>query len=122
MLYPTRIRVDVMKKTLLFGCMMVFGILSAVNLNLAFDSKANTFLSLSGIEALANGELGNCPVCGKDYEDCYCDASITCDYGGCWGRYCHVPRGETLCPCKATGSQTDICLMGTGTNSLKESR
>lgn len=89
--------------------MMVFGILSAINLNLAFNGKSNIYLSLSGIEALANGELGNCAGCGNTYNECTCWGGIVCDHGSCNGKVCHENTNNWSCRCTPTGNQYTFC-------------
>jgi len=84
-------------------------VLVAVNVNFAFNSNSDIYLSLTSIEALATGETLYCSVCGEKIDACRCDPAITCDYGSCHGKECHDFTGNLLCPCSANGNPLSIC-------------
>lgn len=98
-----------MKKKFIFICAIALIVLAAVNVNLAFNSNFDIYLSLSSIEALARGETLYCSVCGEQVDACRCPPTITCDYASCHGKECHDFTGNLLCPCIANGNPLSIC-------------
>lgn len=98
-----------MKKKLFFICAAAIVILSAVNVNLAFNNDSNVKLSLTSIMAIAKGETFICSVCGAPVDECGCGAVITCNDGSCHGETCHEFTYNWYCPCSANGDPSFIC-------------
>lgn len=94
----------------LFICVAaIIVVLAVLNLKLTVNNGSNLNFSLASIEALARGETLYCSVCGEQVDACRCPPAITCDYGDCHGKECHVFTGNMLCPCDPTGNPLNIC-------------
>jgi hypothetical protein len=101
-----------MKKKLFFICAAAIVVLAAVNVNLAFNSNSDIYLSLTSIEALARGETYYCSMCGLPVDVCRCPPAITCDYSSCHGKSCHNDTGIWWpCPCEANGDPLSLCML-----------